>query len=162
MYRSYVTLNQLKPTDPVSVIIAELAERSPISIQNSSSPSSRKNLDVRPYDRMTVQGATFNMHGQLYRGQVNVTALFSSPVVSALGSESDDRGSSPGRGKVLCPWDVREKKMRAPLLGLAKSIYYIDCHDFLFGVGCSVLFLIRKLFYFLVRTNSRRKSQFPL
>ena len=39
---------------------AELAERSPIIIQNCSNPSSRKNLDVRPYDRMTVQGATFN------------------------------------------------------------------------------------------------------
>ena len=37
-------------------------------------------------------------------------ALSSSPVVSALGSESDDQGSSPGRGKALCPWDVREKK----------------------------------------------------
>ena len=32
-------------------LIAELAERSPIIIQNSSNPSSRKNLDVRPYDR---------------------------------------------------------------------------------------------------------------
>ena len=42
------------------------------------------------YDRTTVQGATFNMCGQLYRGHANVTALFSSPVVSALGSESDD------------------------------------------------------------------------
>ena len=31
--------------------IAELAERSPIIIQNSSNPSSQKNLDVRPYDR---------------------------------------------------------------------------------------------------------------
>ena len=50
-------------------------------------------------------------------------ALFSSPVVSALGSELDDPGSSPGWGKVLCPWDVQEKKMQAPLLGLAKSIY---------------------------------------
>ena len=29
----------------------ELAERSAIIIQNSSNPSSRKNLDVRPYDR---------------------------------------------------------------------------------------------------------------
>ena len=57
---------------------------------------------------MTVQGATFNMRG---------------PVVSALGSQSDDPGSSPGQGKVLCPWDVQEKKMRAPLLSLAKSIY---------------------------------------
>ena len=50
-------------------IIVELAERSPIIIQNSSNPSSRKNLvvrpydrtTVRPYDRTTVQGATFNM-----------------------------------------------------------------------------------------------------
>ena len=36
-------------------VIAELAERSPITIQNSSNPSSRKNLDVRPYDRTTVR-----------------------------------------------------------------------------------------------------------
>ena len=32
-------------------LIAELAERSPIIIQISSNPSSRKNLDVQPYDR---------------------------------------------------------------------------------------------------------------
>ena len=50
---------------------------------------------------MTVQGATFNMRGQLYRGYANATALSSSPVVSALGSESDNPGSSPGRGKSL-------------------------------------------------------------
>ena len=62
------------------------------------------------YDRTTVQGATINMRGQLYREYANATALSSSPVVSALGSESDDLGSSPGRGKALCPWDVREKK----------------------------------------------------
>ena len=55
------------------------------------------------YDHTTVQGATFNMRGQLYRGHGNVTALSSSPVVSALGSESDDPGSSPGRGKALRP-----------------------------------------------------------
>ena len=55
------------------------------------------------YDRTTVHGATFNMRGQLYRGHANATALFSSPVVSALGSESDDLGSSPARGKSLCP-----------------------------------------------------------
>ena len=35
----------------VNEILAELAERSSIIIQNSSNPSSRKNLDVRPYDR---------------------------------------------------------------------------------------------------------------
>ena len=64
------------------------------------------------------------MRGQLYRGHANATALSSSPVVSALGSESDDPSSNPGRGKALCPWDVRGKKKRGPLLGLAKSIYY--------------------------------------
>ena len=57
------------------------------------------------------------MRGQLYHRHANGTALFSSPVVSALGSESDNPGSSPGKlfGK---------KKVQAPLLGLAKSIYY--------------------------------------
>ena len=64
------------------------------------------------YDRTTVQGATFNMRGQLYRGHVNATALFSSPVVKALGSESDDLDVVPLRRA--------GKKMRAPLLGLAK------------------------------------------
>ena len=63
------------------------------------------------------------MSGQLYHGHTNPMALFSSPVVSALGSESDHLGSSPGWSNALCPWDVREKKMRALLLGLAKSIY---------------------------------------
>ena len=64
------------------------------------------------YDRMTIQGATFNMCGQLHCGHANAMALFSSPVVSALGSKSDEPGSSPGRGKVLCPWDVQEKKKK--------------------------------------------------
>ena len=50
------------------------------------------------------------MLGQLYRGYANATALSSSPVVSTLGSESDDPGSSPSRGKTLCPRDVRERK----------------------------------------------------
>ena len=80
------------------------------------------------YDRTTVQptvqGATFNMRSQLCRGYANATALSSSPVVSAPGSESYDLGSSPGRGEVLCPLDMRGKKMRAPPLGLAKSIHY--------------------------------------
>ena len=40
--------------------------------------------------RPTVQGATFNIRGQLNRGHANATALSSSPVVIALGSESDD------------------------------------------------------------------------
>ena len=70
-------------------------------------------------------GVTYNgwWRGQLYCRHANATALFSSPVVSALGSKSDDLGPSPGQGKALCPWDMRGKKMQAPLLGLAKSRY---------------------------------------
>ena len=64
------------------LIIAELAERSPIIIQNSSSsnPSSRKNLDLRPYDRP--------YKALLLTCVVNCTAgtaLSRSPVVGALG-----------------------------------------------------------------------------
>ena len=51
----------------------------------------------------TMQGATFNMRGQLYRGHTNTMALSSSLMVSALSSESDNPGSSPGQGKALCP-----------------------------------------------------------
>ena len=36
-------------------LIAELSEQSPIIIQNSSNPSSQKNLDVQQYDRTTAQ-----------------------------------------------------------------------------------------------------------
>ena len=79
-------------------LIAELAECSPIIIQNSSNPASRKKFGCT-----TIQGATFNMHGQLYCGHANTTALSSSPVVSALSSELDNPGSSPGQGKALCP-----------------------------------------------------------
>ena len=68
--------------------------------------------------RAPVQGATFNMRGQLCRGHANATALSSSPVVSALGSKSDDPGSGPGQGKALCPWDVREKKNASSAFGL--------------------------------------------
>ena len=57
----------------------------------------------------SVQGATFGIRSKLYRGHANATALFGSPLLSALGSESDDPGSSPGQRKALCPWDVWEK-----------------------------------------------------
>ena len=90
----------------LSILIVELAEHSPIIIQNSSNPSSWKNLDVRLYNHTTIQGATFNKCGQLYRGHANAMALSSSPVVSAMGSGLDDPGSSLGQGKALCPWDV--------------------------------------------------------
>ena len=44
--------------------MAELAERSPIIIQNRSNPSSQK---FWMYNRTTVQGATFIIRGQLAR-----------------------------------------------------------------------------------------------
>ena len=50
------------------------------------------------------------MRGQLYCGHANATALSSSPVVSALGSESDDPGSSPGWGKACAPEMCGETK----------------------------------------------------
>ena len=53
------------------------------------------------YDCTTVEGATFNMCGQLYHGHANTMVLSSSPVVSTMGSELDDPGSSPGQGKAL-------------------------------------------------------------
>ena len=58
------------------------------------------------------------MCGQVYRGHTNATALSSSPVVSALGSKLDNLGSSPGQGKVLCPWDVRGKKNASSIFRL--------------------------------------------
>ena len=58
------------------------------------------------------------MRGQQYRGHANATALSSNPAVSALGSESDDPGSTPGRGKALCPWNVREKQNASSALRL--------------------------------------------
>ena len=63
-------------------------------IQNSSNPSSQKNLDVRLYNCRTVQGATFNMRGQLYHRHANAMALSSSLAVSALGSVLDEQGLS--------------------------------------------------------------------
>ena len=68
------------------------------------------------------------MHGQLYHRHTNATALSSTLVVSVLGSESDNPGSSPGKlfGK---------KKVQAPLLGLAKSIYYLSFGQVFFQEG---------------------------
>ena len=82
-------------------MIAELAEHSPIKLYKIVVTHQAEKIWM--YDHTTVQGATFNMCGQLYQRHANATALFSSPVVSALGSELDDLGSSPGWGKALCP-----------------------------------------------------------
>ena len=101
------------------------------------------------YDRTTAQGATFNMRGQLYRGHANATALFSSPVVSALGSELEDPVLVLAGTRRCALETCGKKKKRAPLLGLAKSIYYnlrilrpdIKCMP---GVALLNIFLICK------------------
>ena len=62
---------------------------------------------------MTTQGATFNMHGQMYREHTNVMALFSSPVVSALGSESNNlRVLVEARRCVLVTCRKKKRKLR--------------------------------------------------
>ena len=122
---SWTKHQNLPPHQLGNFIIAELAERSPIIIQKSSNPWSRKNLDVQPYDRTTVRLYMV----LLLTCVVNCTAGTPTPrlcpVVSALGSESDDPVSSPGRAR-RCALETWEKKMPAPPLGLAKSIYYIN------------------------------------
>ena len=100
-------------------VIAELAECSPIIIQNSKNPWSRKNLDVRP----TVQGATFSVRGQLYHGLYLI--------ISPLHGHGEVANENP----LILPRTLSiegslvlkrraGKKMRAPLLGLPKSICY--------------------------------------
>ena len=64
------------------------------------------------------------MRGELYCRHANATALFSSPVVSALGSESDDLVLVLAGARRCALETCGKKKMQAPLLGLAKSIYY--------------------------------------
>ena len=61
---------------------------------------------------MTIQGATFNMHGQLYRRHANATALFSNQVLVLAGARHCVLEMCRGK-----------KKMQALLLGLAKSRY---------------------------------------
>ena len=57
-------------------------------------------------------------------------------MVSALGFKSDDPGSSPGQGKALRRVaEKKKKKMQAPLLGLAKSIYYLSFGQVFFQEG---------------------------
>ena len=71
------------------------------------------------YDRTTVQGATFNIRGQLYRGHA-------SSVVQWLVHWAPSRTTRVLvlAGAKRCALETCGKKMRAPLLGLAKSIYY--------------------------------------
>ena len=67
-----------------------------------------------------------------------------SPIIIQNGrSNPSSRGFSPGQGKALCPWDMWGKKKQAPLLGLAKFIYYIN---HLFSGWCTYWEIQTKLF----------------
>ena len=102
---------------PGNYILAELAEHSPITIQNSSNPSSRKNLDVRPYNRPYkvlllacaanyATGSPLHGHGEV----ANENPLILPRTLSIVGA-------------LVLLKRRAGKKMRAPLLGLPKSIY---------------------------------------
>ena len=92
-----------------SWVIAEFAEHSPIIIQNSSSPSSRKNLDVQPYKVL------------LLTCMVNCTAGTLMPWLCPVVQWSVHWAPSQTTHVLVM---AGKKKMRAPLLGLAKSVYY--------------------------------------
>ena len=106
-------------------IIVEHAECSPIIIQNSSNPSSNTIgcTTVRPYDHMTVQPHKV----LLLTCAVNCTA--GTPKAQLCPVVQWSMHWAPSwmtwvQGKALCLYeDLHEKKMHAPPLGLAKSIY---------------------------------------
>ena len=112
--------------------MTELAERSPIIIQNSSNPSSRKNFDVRPYDRATVRLYTV----LLLTCVVNCTAgtptlrLYSVVQWSVDWALSQTTRVLILAGARRCALETCGEKMRAPLLGLAKSVYYMGARRY--------------------------------
>ena len=109
--------------------MAELAEPSPIVIQNISNPSSQKNLDVRPYDCTTVQ---------LYKVLlltcvVNCTTGILTPRLCSIVQWSVHWALSRMTqvlvmaGARCCALETcGKKKLQAPLLGLVKSICYLN------------------------------------
>ena len=72
------------------------------------------------YDRTTVQGATFSMRRQLYHGHY----LIISPLHRQGEVANENPLILPCTLSLVLLRDVQEKKMRTPLLGLPKSIYY--------------------------------------
>ena len=114
------------------LMIAELTERSPIIIQNSSNPSSRKNLDVQPYNSTTAQPYKV----LLLTYMVKCTAGTPMPWLCSVVQWSVHWALRwmtwvlVVAGARCCALETcRKKKMRALLLGLAKFIYY-----FLFSI----------------------------
>ena len=101
----------------INNIIAELAERSPIIKQNRSNPSSRKNLDVRPYKVLLLTCV------------VNCAAGTPTPRLCSVVQWSVHWAPSRTTwvlvlaGARRCALETCGKKMQASLSGLAKSIY---------------------------------------
>ena len=81
-------------------------------------------MTVRPYDHMNIQGATFSMRGQLYHRHY----LIISPLHGHREVANENPLILPRTLSIVGALDLLErregKKMRAPLSGLAKSIYY--------------------------------------
>ena len=79
---------------------------------------------VRLYNRTTIQGATFSTCSQLYHGHYLI--------ISPLHGDGEVANENPLIlphtlsivGALVLLKRKQEKKMRAPLLGLPKSIYY--------------------------------------
>ena len=79
-------------------------------------------MDVRPYGRMTVQGAAFSMHVQLYhRHYLIISPLHGHREVANENSLILPRTLSIVGALVLLKRRAG-KKVRAPLLGLPKSL----------------------------------------
>ena len=122
-------------------IIAELAERSPIIIQNgSSNPSSRKKIwtydrtVVRSYGRTVVRSYVRPYKVLLLTCVVNCTAGTPTPRLCPVVQWSVHWAPSRTTrvlvlaGARYCALETYGKKIRAPLLGLAKSINYAWCN----------------------------------
>ena len=97
--------------EPNYPVIAELAERSPIIKQSSSNPSSRKNLDVRPCKVLLLTCVA------------NCTAGTPTPRLCPVVQWAVHWAPSRTTRVLVLAGTRRWKKMRAPLLGLAKSTY---------------------------------------
>ena len=108
-------------------LIAELAEHSPMIIQNSSNPSSRKKFGcttVRPYKVLLLTCV------------VNCTAGTPTPRLCSVVQWSVHWAPSRTT-RVLVLAGARRCALETCLLGLAKSIYY-PCNEFL----CSTSFTL--------------------
>ena len=113
------------------MLIAELAEHSPIIIQNSSNPSSQKNLVVQLCDHTTIRLYKVLLLTCVVNYTTGSPMPWLCPVVqwSVHWAPSWKTWVLVLAGARLCALETskeKKKKLQTPLLGLAKSIYYFD------------------------------------